>query len=550
MSWSNFRSYLADHIWEIIAFVMAILGISWVRGHVENYFSWWTANNAIYESSNLHIVHLLIAFVFLCLFALIVFIPVTRNRNTLRYFVFRILSIIGMVYVLTMPWLFPTTIKPDIVVNICGSVTLGEDFAVPYIEAISRNNHAAKVVANYDRKSEGIFNDVYVYLTNIVSKEKRYPEFRELSLVHFNIDAKGTTDGFNELLKENCDVSMASTSAKNAGYEEQENNLDGMLLGKDAIAVVIGFDNDILDDNEDVIDYDTLKEIFTQPSEWKVFYRKKSGTTKELQKYLEFDNNDVIQGDVVSSNADMLEKVKIQKNSIGYLSYSFLRYQPGSVRVIRIRKDGNITEKPSNKCISDTSCAMIRNLHLYNRRNPAVINQNNPKKKIVEKIVGYGQNPLGQEMIEAAGFIPIIREDEDIPPVPTSDLVAINLDIEDIYETLHAERVEPIKTITYGRNGYDLTEEQERKLDQLNRNTELVLIGHTSRTGDPFYNDGLSWERARVLRNKLLGMRFNVKLIHGFGQEYPLLGVEPNQPENRRVEIYKYPTFLERVNNN
>ena len=101
---------------------MAILGISWVRGHVENYFSWWTANNAIYESSNLHIVHLLIAFVFLCLFALIVFIPVTRNRNTLRYFVFRILSIIGMVYVLTMPWLFPTTIKPDIVVNICGSV--------------------------------------------------------------------------------------------------------------------------------------------------------------------------------------------------------------------------------------------------------------------------------------------------------------------------------------------------------------------------------------------------------------------------------------------
>ncbi|WP_287324504.1 substrate-binding domain-containing protein [Okeania sp. SIO1F9] len=532
---------------------MAILAISWVRGHVEKYFSWWTANNAIYESSNLHIVHLLIAFVFLCLFALIIFIPVTRNRNTLSYFVFRILSIIGMVYVLIMPWLFPTTIKPDVVVNICGSVTLGEDFAVPYIEAISRNNHAAKVVANYNRRSKGIFNDVDVYLTNVVSKKKRYPEFRDLSLVHFNIDAKGTTDGFNELLKEDCDVSMASTSAKNAGYEEQEDNLDGMLLGKDAIAVVVGFDNDILDDNEDVIDYDTLKEIFTQPSEWKVFHRKKSGTTKELQEYLEFGNNDVIQGDVVSSNADMLEKVKSQQNSIGYLSYSFLRYQPGSIRVIRIRKDGNITEKPSNKCISDRSCAMVRNLHLYNRKDLYSTEEEDSKRKIAKKILAYGQNPLGQEIIEAAGFIPIIQG--DIPPVSTSDPVAIDIDIdvEDIYEALHSERVEPIKTITYGRNGYDLTEKQKGKLKESlegYKDTELVLIGHTTRTGDPFYNDGLSWERARVLRNKLLSMGFNVKLIYGFGQKYPLLGIESNLAENRRVEIYSYQTFLERANNN
>jgi OOP family OmpA-OmpF porin len=70
---------------------------------------------------------------------------------------------------------------------------------------------------------------------------------------------------------------------------------------------------------------------------------------------------------------------------------------------------------------------------------------------------------------------------------------------------------------------------------------ELVVVGHTDRTGSPQANDVLSQQRAQSVRNLLIAQGFQPELIEavGRGEREPVVPTEANvdEPRNRRAEI-------------
>ena len=70
---------------------------------------------------------------------------------------------------------------------------------------------------------------------------------------------------------------------------------------------------------------------------------------------------------------------------------------------------------------------------------------------------------------------------------------------------------------------------------------ELVVVGHTDRTGSPQANDVLSLQRAQAVRNLLIAQGFQPELIEavGRGEREPVVPTEANvdEPRNRRAEI-------------
>ncbi|WP_294768418.1 OmpA family protein [uncultured Rhodoferax sp.] len=70
---------------------------------------------------------------------------------------------------------------------------------------------------------------------------------------------------------------------------------------------------------------------------------------------------------------------------------------------------------------------------------------------------------------------------------------------------------------------------------------ELVVVGHTDRTGSPQANDVLSLQRAQAVRNLLIAQGFQPELVEavGRGEREPAVPTEANvdEPRNRRAEI-------------
>ena len=70
---------------------------------------------------------------------------------------------------------------------------------------------------------------------------------------------------------------------------------------------------------------------------------------------------------------------------------------------------------------------------------------------------------------------------------------------------------------------------------------ELVVVGHTDRTGSPQVNDVLSLQRAQAVRALLVEQGFQSELIEavGRGEREPVVPTEANvdEPRNRRAEI-------------
>jgi len=104
--------------------------------------------------------------------------------------------------------------------------------------------------------------------------------------------------------------------------------------------------------------------------------------------------------------------------------------------------------------------------------------------------------------------------------------------------------------IQFDFNSAALKEETKPYLDEIGRmltmeqfrQERLVIEGHTDAVGPESYNDWLSLERAKAVKNYLIS-RFpidpNRLRIVGRGESRPLPGKDPYDPLNRRVELHR-----------
>ena len=78
-----------------------------------------------------------------------------------------------------------------------------------------------------------------------------------------------------------------------------------------------------------------------------------------------------------------------------------------------------------------------------------------------------------------------------------------------------------------------------KEIGEFNPQTVAVrIIGHTSKTGDPDFNQKLSEQRAQSVVNYLQGLGLKNQLVaEGKGFYLPLSGIDPEDPRQQRTEI-------------
>jgi outer membrane protein OmpA-like peptidoglycan-associated protein len=102
-------------------------------------------------------------------------------------------------------------------------------------------------------------------------------------------------------------------------------------------------------------------------------------------------------------------------------------------------------------------------------------------------------------------------------------------------------------TVYYVKAKVVITPESRAVVDELKADLktrsapEVVIIGHTDRVGKLEYNDTLSLERAKEMRDILIatGIPADLITLSGRGEREPVVKTEDEVPEpkNRRVEI-------------
>lgn len=102
-----------------------------------------------------------------------------------------------------------------------------------------------------------------------------------------------------------------------------------------------------------------------------------------------------------------------------------------------------------------------------------------------------------------------------------------------------------------------LKSKHRRKLNDLadqvmaDPDAELEIIGHTDSTGSADFNQKLSDERAKAVRDYLIKRGVNagkIKSVTGRGAEEPFIAEksEADRAQNRRVEIFYMPGVVEK----
>jgi outer membrane protein OmpA-like peptidoglycan-associated protein len=115
-----------------------------------------------------------------------------------------------------------------------------------------------------------------------------------------------------------------------------------------------------------------------------------------------------------------------------------------------------------------------------------------------------------------------------------------------------------IDTVRFGFNEDFLREEEISKLDRIGEVLERIVAGnpdevyliegHTDLVGGEAYNYDLSLRRAEAVRQALLDF-YNIAPrnleVAGYGETYPLIFVEYDEPENRRVTVRRITPILQ-----
>lgn len=117
------------------------------------------------------------------------------------------------------------------------------------------------------------------------------------------------------------------------------------------------------------------------------------------------------------------------------------------------------------------------------------------------------------------------------------------------YQALLAASPAPAQThvLHFEAGGTHFTPESEARIEEAltraltNLGTDIVVIGHTDRTGTDEFNDRLSLQRANIVRELLISRGFDPRRIEavGRGSRQPLVPhpADGNEPRNRRTEI-------------
>jgi outer membrane protein OmpA-like peptidoglycan-associated protein len=156
-------------------------------------------------------------------------------------------------------------------------------------------------------------------------------------------------------------------------------------------------------------------------------------------------------------------------------------------------------------------------------------------------------NSAGSQVVESAGQVIRVKTADQAPSAP-EDIAAEEI------ETLFGSALKvlpqlPEQFVLYFIVGTsELTCESKRQLPEIVKaikryaTPEVVVVGHTDRSGPEKANYLLALERATMVRERLVaaGLQANLVEAESHGENNPLIATpdEVAEPRNRRVEVF------------
>jgi len=140
-------------------------------------------------------------------------------------------------------------------------------------------------------------------------------------------------------------------------------------------------------------------------------------------------------------------------------------------------------------------------------------------------------------------------EVKDTLIIPSPPMVMDEAEIEFLFGVALAAQPEPpLHYLLYFQEGATLLTEDSQKLIpeilaevSARRITEVAIVGHTDRIGSQEENFKLGFNRARTVKDLLIGRGVNEQILEvvSHGEDNPLIHTpdEVAEPRNRRVEI-------------
>lgn len=156
------------------------------------------------------------------------------------------------------------------------------------------------------------------------------------------------------------------------------------------------------------------------------------------------------------------------------------------------------------------------------------------------------ENKAGSQVVSRPNDASYVK---DAATAPTPPATVEKPDIDKMFgDALRAQPDPPLRFILYFDAGKDaLTVESKKVFDGIlpaiksRRSTSISIVGHTDRVGRKESNFRLGFDRARKIRDLLVGSGIDASSVEVFshGEDNPLVKTEDEVPEprNRRVEV-------------
>jgi len=362
--------------------------------------------------------------------------------------------------------------------------------------------------------------------------------------VGVEIQAHGSSTGFHDLIKGQCDLAMASRAIKDeeaAKFKKMgkiRSKGNEVVVGMDGIAVIIHPSNPL-----NKLSREKVRRIFEgKISNWKevgyknapihVFARDHNSGTFDTFKHLILGKQHKLMplNKRYESNALLSKEVSNDAYAIGFVGLPYVLKN----KALAI-KDGEMSIKPNRLSVATEDYAISRRLFLY--KSPALANPH------ALAFIEFAASKPGQDVVAKAGFI-----SQNIDLFPQKPATQAPKEYSKFVQ--NAKRMS--LNIRFDQGSAYLDRKAQRDMDRIlrfmaqpeNQHAKVMLFGFAdSNEAVPLYSIGLSNQRVDSVADALVRKGIRVIRSRGYGSA---LAVADNDTKlgrykNRRVEVWVNP---------
>lgn len=359
------------------------------------------------------------------------------------------------------------------------------------------------------------------------------------------IQAHGSTTGFEGLAGKKCDIAMSSRKIKTAEVEQLKALGDMTaitnehVIALDGVAVIVNKSNSL-----QKLEAQKLADIFTgKISDWSAVQEKagpvtiysrdeKSGTFDTFKSIVLGKSDLKANAQLFESNPELSDKVAMDPAGIGFTSLPNIRNAKG----LAIAEQGAGAIFPNFFTVATEDYPLSRRLYLYT--------ETNPSQPLVREFVEYVHSRSGQMLVKDLGFVDLNIKSFVAEGIDSASLKDGGL-ARKYAETVHdAERLslnfrfKNNLAVLDNRGMRDL----DRMIDYLKETTgkKIILAGFADNSGDYEYNRTLALERAETVAQELRSRGIAISTVLSAGEELPVASntTDQGKEKNRRVEVW------------